>query len=276
LNNKTNFFEIFKKVQYRSLKHTNYFSIYDEIFEKFKDKKITLVEVGVTNGGSLMMWREYFKDNANIIGIDYNPAAKKWEKYGYKIFIGDQSNSNFWKSFFEEVGNIDILIDDGGHTNEQQLATFHSCYKHINKDGIMFFEDTHSSYLREFGNPSKYSFINFCHSLIDKQNKKSIEKNNLTYLSKIYKIQFYQSVVIFFFNEDKAKASSSIDNGGETINAEDYRLKDTKIFNFIDQIKIMVRKITSQKIYNLIKKIYPYFKFLIFKIKNRNNKKYFR
>ena len=108
MNKKSNFLEIFKKVKFRSLKHSNYFDIYDEIFEKYRNKKITLVEIGVTNGGSLMMWREYFGDNANIIGIDFNPAAKKWEDHGFKIFIGDQSDPSFWNNFFSEVGKIDI------------------------------------------------------------------------------------------------------------------------------------------------------------------------
>ena len=199
MNKKSNFLEIFKKVKFRSLKHSNYFDIYDEVFEKYKDKKITLVEIGVTNGGSLMMWREYFGDNANIIGIDFNPSAKKWEDYGFKIFIGDQSDSNFWSNFFSEVGKIDILVDDGGHTNQQQIMTFDSCYKNIKDDGIIFFEDTHCSYLKEFGNPSKYSFINFCYNLVDGMNKKTINKKVSSYLANIYKIQFYQSIVVFFF-----------------------------------------------------------------------------
>jgi len=276
LNKKSNFLEIFKKVKFRSLKHSNYFDIYDEIFEKYRNKKITLVEIGVTNGGSLMMWREYFGDNANIIGIDFNPSAKKWEDHGFKIFIGDQSDPSFWNNFFLEIGKIDILIDDGGHTNQQQIITFDSCYQNINDNGIIFVEDTHSSYLKEFGNPSKYSFINFCYSLVDGINKKTINKKISSYIAKIYKIQFYQSVVVFFFNKDSAQASYSVDNEGIVMNAEDYRLKDTKIFNIIEIIKNKLRRYINIKIYNLIKKIYPIFKFLVFKIKNNKNKKYFK
>tara|TARA_X000001036_G_scaffold138123_1_gene130932 strand:+ start:165 stop:992 length:828 start_codon:yes stop_codon:yes gene_type:complete len=275
LNPKSNFFEIFNKVKFRSLKHSNYFEIYDELFEKYREKKITFVEIGVTNGGSLMMWREYFKE-ANIIGIDFNPSAKKWEEYGFKIFIGDQSDPKFWTDFFSKVGKIDILIDDGGHTNQQQISTFHSCYENINENGIILFEDTHSSYLKEFGNPSKYSFMNFCYNLVDVMNKKIIHQKIPPYLKRIYKIEFYQSIVVFFFNKDKAKASHAVDNKGEVINAEDFRLKDTKVFNFIDKIKDKFRRSVNIKIYNLLKKIYPIFKYLVFKLKNRKNKKFFK
>ena len=36
---------------------------------------------------------------ARIIGVDLNQNAKKWEKYGFDIFIGDQSDPEFWSNF---------------------------------------------------------------------------------------------------------------------------------------------------------------------------------
>ena len=67
-----------------SHKHTTYFDVYDKLFNKYQNKKITFVEVGVQYGGSLFMWQNYFGENARIIGIDLNPDAKKWEKYGFE------------------------------------------------------------------------------------------------------------------------------------------------------------------------------------------------
>ena len=92
----------------------------------------------------------------------------------------------YWRSIrseflgkFIKVGKIDILIDDGGHTNEQQINTLLSSYENINEDGTIIIEDTHTSYLKEFGNPSKYSFMNFCNKIIDDQNKKSLKDQAL-------------------------------------------------------------------------------------------------
>ena len=84
---------------YRSLKHSTYFSSYDYCFSKFKGKPITFVEIGVLNGGSLLMWRKYFGEQARIIGVDLNPEAKRWEKEGFEIFIGSQSDITFWNFF---------------------------------------------------------------------------------------------------------------------------------------------------------------------------------
>ena len=49
------------------------------------------------------MWKEYFGEQARIIGIDLNPEAKRLEHEGFEIFIGSQSDKNFWSSFFNKV-----------------------------------------------------------------------------------------------------------------------------------------------------------------------------
>lgn len=70
--------------------------------------------------------------------------------------------------------------------------------------------------------------------------------------------------------------SYSVDNEGIVMNTEDYRLKDKKVFNLIKNIKNKLKRSINIKIYNLIKKIYTIFKFLVFKIKNSKNNKYFK
>ena len=42
------------------MKWEKYFPIYENYFKKFKDQKIIFVEIGIFNGGSLQMWKEYF------------------------------------------------------------------------------------------------------------------------------------------------------------------------------------------------------------------------
>ena len=114
----TNSYQSFQKSPYKSTKHTTYFDIYDDLLSKYRGGKITFVEIGVLGGGSLFMWRDFFGKEARIIGIDLNPSAKKWEKDGFEIFIGSQSDTNFWNNFTSQVKVIDIVLDDGGHTYE--------------------------------------------------------------------------------------------------------------------------------------------------------------
>ena len=52
--------KFFQKSKYHSTKYIKYFNVYDQLFKKFKNKEIVIVEIGVLNGGSLYMWQKYF------------------------------------------------------------------------------------------------------------------------------------------------------------------------------------------------------------------------
>ncbi|MCX7182850.1 MAG: hypothetical protein NTY92_02715 [Nitrosospira sp.] len=82
------------------------------------------------------MWRDYFGASARIIGIDLNPISKKWEKDGFEIYIGNQSDPLFWREIFEKIFDVDIVLDDGGHTYEQQIITAHECIPNIRNGGV--------------------------------------------------------------------------------------------------------------------------------------------
>ena len=73
------------------------------------NKKIVFVEIGIFQGGSLQMWRKFFGNKARIIGIDVNPEAKRFEKDNFEIFIGSQSDPNFWNYFFKKVGKLFLI-----------------------------------------------------------------------------------------------------------------------------------------------------------------------
>ena len=77
---------------------------------------------------------------------------------------------NYYKliNFYNKVGKIDILLDDGGHYNKQQIITLNSSIPNITDGGMIVVEDCHASYMSEFGNPSKFSFMNFSKYIIDK------------------------------------------------------------------------------------------------------------
>lgn len=53
-------FELFKRSPVKSIKHTTYFNVYDELFSKYRNEKVVFIEIGIFQGGSLYMWRDYF------------------------------------------------------------------------------------------------------------------------------------------------------------------------------------------------------------------------
>lgn len=221
-------YESYKRSPYRSIKHSSYFQVYAELLDRYRDKEIIFVEVGVLNGGSLFMWRDYFGSKVRIIGIDFNPMAKQWESDGFEIFIGSQSDPLFWKELFNKIGDVDIILDDGGHTYEQQIVTAHECIPHIRNGGLLIVEDTHTSYLKAFGYPSKYSFIEWAKKLIDNINSRfpAIKVSSLPYKNSVFSISFYESIVCFKIQRDKCFESAPTSNDGRSVNAEDFSYRE--------------------------------------------------
>jgi hypothetical protein len=150
----------------------HYFEVYDNHFSKYRGKEIVLLEIGTFQGGSLQMWKHYFGDKAKIYGMDINPDCKQVEEENVKIFIGSQSDRGFLREVLKQIPPIDILIDDGGHTMEQQIVSFEELFDHIKPDGTYLCEDLHTSYWDDYGGGYKLpgNFIEYSKELIDKLN----------------------------------------------------------------------------------------------------------
>ncbi|MGL3827306.1 hypothetical protein [Candidatus Pelagibacter communis] len=267
--------DLFHSQELNSSKYKNYFPIYENLFKRYRDKKITFVEIGTKDGGSLLMWKKFFSNKSRIIGIDINIKANELEKYGVEIFIGDQADNIFWKNFFEKVGKVDIVLDDGGHTNTQQIITVENTVKNINDGGMLVIEDTFTSYMNKFANPNKYSFINYTKKKIDDINYRypNIGKLKNSINKYVYSIEFFESAVCFKIDTSKCLTNEDISNNKKILGVEDLRHGNQrtvrnlrKSFSFLYKIKILrlIAKYFLIKIVNY--KI---------KIQNRKNKKFF-
>ena len=217
--------EIYENVPYLSIKYDSYFPVYEALLKQFVDREVTILEVGVFNGGSLFMWRAYFGPKARIIGVDLNPDAQQWKKHGFEIYIGDQSSDAFWSDLYQKIGKVDVVIDDGGHTNWQQIATTHYAIQNINDGGVLVVEDVHTNYFREFGNPSEYSFIKFAQRIVDGVNSRAyaLRRSYARYSSRVYSVSFYESIVVFQIDSRLCKQSVPTTNNGASRNARDFR-----------------------------------------------------
>jgi hypothetical protein len=127
----------------------SYLDIYNKYFFHKRESVKTFVEIGVLNGSSLKMWEEYFP-NAIIHGVDINPECKQYEGGRIKIHIGDQNDTDFLNQL-KQLGEIDILLDDGSHITSHQINTYDVLYGNINNGGLYVIEDLANSY-EEFFN----------------------------------------------------------------------------------------------------------------------------
>lgn len=216
-------------------KWLHYFDIYNSNFSAFVGQPITLVEFGVSHGGSLDMWRAYFGKRARIIGVDIDPECVKFAGKNTEIYIGDQSDPVFLAELAVKTGPIDILIDDGGHTTEQQLATFKGLYSLVRTPGVYLVEDLHTNYWSEYGGGLRKqgTFIEFAKDCIDQLNAwhsrdtESLKVDEFT--TTTHGIHFYDSIIAFTKAQVIPPSHSQI--GKQTLKALehwDYRAEKDK------------------------------------------------
>lgn len=183
-------------------KWDHYFEIYDRHFSCFREKDVILLEIGVSHGGSLRMWKDYFGGKAKIFGVDIDPRCKKFEEEQIKIFIGSQKDDDFLEKLKKEIPKVDILIDDGGHTMNQQIVTFEKMFEHIREDGVYLCEDLHTSYRKDYGGGCKKegTFIEYSKNFIDYINAwHSREKDKLNisdFTRTVDSLHFYDSILV--------------------------------------------------------------------------------
>lgn len=124
-----------------------YEEVYEKNFEKLKNEKINILELGIFKGASTEAWVDYFP-NATIYGIDIfkrldpktvpilNHERVKWIK-------GDSLKSSIAKQIEKEWGDVrfDIIIDDGMHTPDANRISFQHLNPFLKDDGAYFIED---------------------------------------------------------------------------------------------------------------------------------------
>lgn len=196
--------EIFETHEGRLIhKWNHYFEVYERYFSAYRGTPVNILEIGISHGGSLQMWRKYFGEGANIFAVDINPQCKQFEDGQTKIFIGSQEDEIFLSQLKAKLPELDILIDDGGHTMNQQITTFNHLFSTVKDGGIYLVEDTHTSYWGEYhgGYKKKGSFIEFAKDMVDQVHAWHIDKEKIlpvnTITENVAGISFYDSIVVF-------------------------------------------------------------------------------
>lgn len=182
-------------------KWMHYFPIYEKFLNRFCNTTVTIIEIGVSKGGSLQMWERYLGPMATVIGIDIDPKCKKHEETNIHVRIGDQGNKEFLKEIIDEFGVPDIVIDDGSHVMKDVIASFEFLYPRLSKNGVYLVEDMHTAYWSEYGGGGKDddNFIQYSKKLVDDINahhsRGSVKPNFIT--DNTFGMYFFDSVVLF-------------------------------------------------------------------------------
>lgn len=162
----------------RAEKWTHYFEAYENEFALYRRgfllpdgtcRPLKILEVGVQHGGSLQLWRKFFGNDASIWGVDIDDRCQAIDDEDLNIRIGSQDDPHFLRSVVEEMGGVDVVLDDGSHIARHQRESLRVLFPLLSPGGTYAVEDVHSSYWRDFGGGyrARGSFVEVAKSLID-------------------------------------------------------------------------------------------------------------
>jgi hypothetical protein len=136
----------------------NYTDIYECYLAEWREKPITLLEIGLgvqgpipndvwlggrnTQGGaSMRMWYRYFP-HARILGIDINPAGFL-DNERIRTGVADQGDPRQLLSFLNDlhIEALDVIVDDGSHQPDHQQISLSTLFPLLAPGGIYFIED---------------------------------------------------------------------------------------------------------------------------------------
>lgn len=129
----------------------HYIPLYDRYFAKFRGRPVRFLEIGVSKGGSLRMWRQYFGPEAVIFGIDINPDCAAFDGEAAQVRIGSQDDPKFLADVVAEMGGVDVVLDDGSHVMAHVRATLSALFPKLAPGGVYFIEDMHTAFWKAYG-----------------------------------------------------------------------------------------------------------------------------
>lgn len=189
-------------------KWTHYFAAYEEQLGSLRgglthsdgtQRPVRLLEIGVSRGGSLELWRKYLGPSASIWGVDIDERCASLDGE-FNVRIGSQDDSAFLRAVVEEMGGIDVVLDDGSHVADHQRASFRTLFPLLSEGGVYGVEDLHTSYWRGHGGGYRRggTFVEVAKGLVDDMHAwyhSRGDTENLDAARTVGRITFYDSLV---------------------------------------------------------------------------------
>lgn len=127
------------------------FNVYEQYFEKVRYQPITLLELGILNGESLRLWRDYFP-LGRVIGIDIRLPRQFKDDERITLIQAKQSDGQILRRAVEEFATegLDIVVDDASHIGLLTKTSFELLFPYLKPGGFYAIEDWQTGYWSEW------------------------------------------------------------------------------------------------------------------------------
>ena len=143
----------------RTGKASDKWDLYLDVYDRLLDQKgrkgevLTILEIGIQNGGSLETWAELMPFAQKIIGCDIDQQCQNlvFDDPRISTIIGDANTDHTEALIRQASPAYDLAIDDGSHTSRDIIGNFIRYFPLLNPGGTYIAEDLHCCYWREYG-----------------------------------------------------------------------------------------------------------------------------
>lgn len=143
---------------YETDKSSLYLSNYQRYFSNLVDRHVALLELGINRGGSLLLWRDYFK-SGTIVGLDCEHCHIEDPEGRLHVYQGYQQDCALLDRIRRERApkGFDIIIDDASHLGRlTRISFWHLFQHHLKPGGIYVIEDWRTGYWDEYPDGKRY------------------------------------------------------------------------------------------------------------------------
>lgn len=116
----------------------HYTPIYERVMGCLRHRPCKILEIGIGDGASLRMWADWLPQSL-VFGVD---IGRKPGGMRTRTFVADQGDRQQLLDVIAEVGDVDVIIDDGSHVVSDQQISLATLLPHTR---LYWIEDLHTS-----------------------------------------------------------------------------------------------------------------------------------
>lgn len=180
----------------------NYHEYYESFFNKIKNQKLKILELGAFKGNAAAALYFYFR-YATIYSGDIFPDLFLYESKRIKNFnIDTGSRKEIEEKILNHQDDFDIIIEDAGHYLKDQILSLFMIFPKLNNKGIFVIEELDFPDNRKDMNPhnERPSLREILHDIL---NNKNFNSPHISDSEKKYFLENFNSIKIYKgnFNE---------------------------------------------------------------------------